>query len=116
MDHSKGNLSIGERDDYSNLLIDGRIFDGTCQIGQTKGINHAADAQRLVTCWNEHDTLKATAALFDEAINLLHTVAIRDKAANCQFCEINSQCPYGSVLECLREKAKDLISKVEKLK
>ncbi len=82
MEHSKGNLTAQKDFDMEGMrhifirtekgYLFGRIDgheDGLCCGKPDISMDEAkANAERLVTCWNEHDTLKAKAELFDELI------------------------------------------------
>lgn len=64
MEHSKGKLEQGSISPWELWIgADNHIADvhGVLDIRR-------ANAARLTTCWNEHDTLKAKADLFDELI------------------------------------------------
>ncbi len=63
-EHTKGELRIEKEHDlwlaiYTGHGLRKKMF-ADCV--------HERDAERLILCWNEHDTLKAKADLFDEMV------------------------------------------------
>jgi hypothetical protein len=65
---------------------------------------------------NEHDTLKAKAGLLNKMFDLLLRAITIEKSADCEYCMENSQCPFGSVDECIREKGIALLKIAKALK
>ena len=69
--HTKGKAELSklftptDSEPSCHIEIDGKVYFST-----VSG-NDVANAERLVTCWNEYDTLKAKAELFDEAVGII---------------------------------------------
>ena len=85
MEHSKGELTAnnnGEGFDMEGMRhifiktdkgyffgrIDGHTDGLSCGKPDISNEEATANANRLVTCWNEHDTLKAKAELLDDFV------------------------------------------------
>ncbi len=70
MKHTEGKL---ERAGLKLKHENGPIMAEMNPVGTAYGSHlkqQEINAQRLVTCWNEHDTLTAKAALFDELVRV----------------------------------------------
>lgn len=65
MEHTKGKADYHT---YSGGFRE-LVVNGSTIASISGNLCAEANAQRLATCWNEHDTLKAKEALFDELID-----------------------------------------------
>jgi hypothetical protein len=92
-DHKGDWFAMIQSDETAGNIFDAiqttEIDNNGCELPRINKEVVRANARHLCACWNEHEGLKAKAALFDEMVKTLGDIARCPNVANCCADEAN---------------------------